>query len=202
MKSFTKGAIAAYSLLLSFSLFEVIFAILYFMVEADRIPFQATVGWVLCGFSAVTFVWSCVLVATVNRPRSTHPLCTVKAHYFPLFILSVIWIGSFILFRLCSYPTDALYDFKIVLTCLILKDAPRNCNPILMPDDGEGIFCGFAVTVSLLAFSIFVISTTMAPLIYIQSKKYGIRNNIASLDSAYRHAETSQPENLSIGLDA
>ncbi|CAL1700416.1 unnamed protein product [Somion occarium] len=181
MKSFTKGAIAAYSLLLSFSLFEVIFAILYFMVEADRIPFQATVGWVLCGFSAVTFVWSCVLVATVNRPRSTHPLCTVKAHYFPLFILSVIWI---------------------VLTCLILKDAPRNCNPILMPDDGEGIFCGFAVTVSLLAFSIFVISTTMAPLIYIQSKKYGIRNNIASLDSAYRHAETSQPENLSIGLDA
>lgn len=117
----------------------------------------ATVGWVLCGFSAVTFIWSCVLVATVNRPRSTHPLCTVKAHYIPLFILSVIWIGSFILFRLCSYPTDALYDFKIVLTCLILKDAPRNCNPILMPDDGEGIFCGFAVTVSLLAFSIFII---------------------------------------------
>ncbi|KAI0074833.1 hypothetical protein K474DRAFT_1709493 [Panus rudis PR-1116 ss-1] len=56
-----------------------------------------------------TLIWSCVLLATNNRPSSSHRLCTALAHAIALCISAVVWLGAAIAMS-TTLPFACSYD--------------------------------------------------------------------------------------------
>ncbi|KAK7695791.1 hypothetical protein QCA50_000429 [Cerrena zonata] len=156
---FSRSLITAYSFLLAFAVCDAIIAVIYALQEIGWDQFQTNLAWVTCGLTAAISAWTCVLLATANRPQSTHPLCRVKAHYISLLIFSMV---------------------SLVLAIMIFTRLPKNCN--LASEDSAGIHCGFSAVVAIFSIATFLDSTIMATVIITLSSRYNIRNNIASLN--------------------
>lgn len=165
MVSYFAARTTAYSLILVFTLPEIVFGVL------SLPPFQASTrsklaaGW-FNGLALVaapfTLAWACVLLAYNNRPLSKHPLCTAKSHVISNLVIASLWL---------------LPVISILLTIgtpFVCTDDPGDFGPVL---------CGFTATTMTSAWIIFGNAAWMVFLIRNRSRILGFQTNIAEAEN-------------------
>ncbi|KAI0074834.1 hypothetical protein K474DRAFT_1664933 [Panus rudis PR-1116 ss-1] len=114
--------------------------------------------------AGVTTIWMAILLATHNRPNSTHALTTARSHLIFLILIAVLWL--------------ALSILMIIVVSLV-------CPSTDLRFIRQPLRCGVNVPIVIFALCMFFIATGMSVFVYRKStraKEGSLSKNVAFAD--------------------
>ncbi|KAF5378725.1 hypothetical protein D9615_006877 [Tricholomella constricta] len=140
------------------------------------------------GWSALTWIWTSVLLSFNNRPFSTHPLTRSLVHFASFTIFSVGWFGLYLIPSLIR-GAGVLNLELAALAIMLGTQFPLQCDFERDSDGLAYVWCPGGATNFVLAILLWILCAVNALVIYRGTRKVGgLSVNVAECNNALPEA--------------
>ncbi|KAK7468384.1 hypothetical protein VKT23_002900 [Stygiomarasmius scandens] len=169
--------IALYSLVLAFGVFLDVISPMNAGINSER-RFTTIFTIISSIFSALTWIWTSILLSRLSRPQSSSILTRTSVHFYTFALLTPIWIGESPVLRLIL---ATVLMFETAIGIMLASQTPWECD---LDHDSDGLaplWCGLIGTNIALSFAVAIFCGSTA--IVLWASMNNMSGNIGQFDS-------------------